>query len=572
VAAVIHAEPPPIAEKIPSPLVNVIGRCLEKRPEERFQAARDLAIRLREILREAEDEASLWRKRVRQGVAWSAAAGLATLLVFGGMAISRTRRPVPTPIDTFAVLPLTNTSKDPAVDYLIDGITENLINETSELLPSVRVTARPTVFHYKGQTIDPVRIGRELGVRVFATGRIDVRDDQMVVQADLIDAANGAQLWGAQYTRSRSDVRMVASEIAHEIASRLGAEPPPRQPIARTATDSPIAYDLYLKGLHALRRETPDDRSQAISYFQEAIEIDHKFARAHAALAEAYVRASNQHDPAVMRAKARDSIKRALALDPDLAEAHVSLGTLHLFEWNLRDAEVALKLALRKNASLASAHTTYSHLLRYAGRFDEALEHAVKAKDLDPLSRGSHIALANTYFYAGQYQKATGELRHLLTIAPNFATGHYLLARVYEQEGRAADACAEYVRFQELSEQDSRSIEAVRQSCRGAAATGLKAFYREQLRVHSSETVPGTAYVMAALHTALGEDEEAYRYLERAFEEKSQALLLLNTDPAFERIRAQPRFQRLLEKIGFARTPPIGVAASTGAADRRSSN
>ncbi|HEY8166315.1 MAG TPA: protein kinase [Gemmatimonadaceae bacterium] len=578
-AAVIDDDPLPLAQRdrnVPPAVDQLVRQCLEKRPEERFQSARDFRYRVRELLHDSDDQSAWSLFWLRSGRLLAPAAGvLLTIAAIGYvMLVPRSQSPPQNVVSSFAVLPLTNTTKDPALDYLTDGVTESLINEISELLPRVRVTARPTAFRYKDKLVDPIRIGQDLGVGAYATGKVDLRGDTLMVQADLIDAKNGAQLWGAKYTRTRTDLVSLSHEIASDIAAKLQSKTHAAIKLrpAASFTPSPMAYEFYLKGLHALRRETASDRPEAITYFAEAIRIDPSFARASAGLAEAYLRSANQTESALMKEKARQAVSKALAADPELPEAHASLGLILMFSWNLTAAEEEFKQALKTNPSLTEGHVGYSHMLRYAARFDESIRHAQVAKELDPLSRGTASALATAYLFGKKYAKADSELMRVLGMDPNFPTAHFLLGRSYEQQGRSAEACAEFVRYAELTENDLPYREDMRRACRDADKNGLEGFYRAELRFLTSHASPGQSFEIGSTYGALGEYEKMYEFFEKAYQEKEVALIILNSDPTYEHIRSQPRFRSLLSKIGFERSRQGAAAGSTVALDHEVAN
>jgi len=575
IAAVLDEEPPPLTDtehRVPAAVDHFVRRCIEKDPAHRFQSAHDLVLRLRELL--AESDAAIARTLLRkQSVAWGAVIAI-LVLVFSVVVSQRGRLGKTGPLTSVAVLPFANMTKDASFEYLSDGMSESLINEISEL-PSARVSAWPTVFRYKGRATDAARVGRDLGVRAIATGRIERQDNDFIVQASLVDASDGSQLWGARYTRQRADLVNVPNEIAREIATRLHLNPASadQQRLARAPTSNPIAYDLYLKGLHELRKENPADRPDAIAYFQQALEVDPRFARAYAALAETYLRSVNITEGALMKSKARDAVSRALAIDPELAEAHASLGFLHVFEWNFKSAELEFQRALRRNPSLLSAHIAYCHMLRANRRTEEALHQGLEAKQLDPLSRAPGVALANVYLAAHQADNAISELTRLLKMNANFHTGHYLLGRAYEEAGRPNDACSEYVRWLELSSgADSRHVDALRSACQakdGKAA--LEGYYRERLRFLLGQQ-SAEPYEIASTYACLRQDDKIFDLLEKAYEQRSSAIINLYSDTDFDRFHSDPRFIKLIQKVGFTGSPGGAAGQQTGSAGRPASN
>jgi tetratricopeptide (TPR) repeat protein len=344
---------------------------------------------------------------------------------------------------------------------------------------------------------------------------------------------------------------MLSSDIARQIATELRLEltAPQKARLSRVPTVSAAAYDLYLRGLHSLNQNTRDGRAQAIKFFQHAVEIDPSYARAWAGLADAYTRYSNYTEPVLMRTRAREALAHALQLDPQMPEAHVSSGLLYLWdEWNLNAALKEFKRAIELNPNLAVAHEHYSRTLCDDAKFDDALREARIAKQLDPLSRGSSINLAGTLLYAGQNDAALAELVRLRSIAPDYPAVHYLFGRVYQIQGRTEDACAEYIKSDELAGVDSTRIAALKQACQDS---GLDGYNREMVRFLLTQDPATNAYEIGGLYIELNEKEKGYEYLEKAYEQRNMGMLLIKADPDFNAIRHEPRFRKLMARVGF---------------------
>jgi TolB-like protein len=304
--AILNEDPPEIkdsAKQIPPELSAVLAHCLEKNPQERFHSAHDLAFALRAILR---------------GSAISKA-----------VPVSRRR----STIDSLAVLPFLNASADPNAEYLSDGITESLINGLSQL-PKIRVTARSTAFRYKGRDVDPQAVGRELNVRALLMGRVVQRGDALSIQVDLVDVADGSQLWGDRYNRRLSDIFEIEEEIARQISEKLRMKltGDQKKRLAKRQTQNTEAYQLYLKGRYHWNKRTEEGIQKGIEYFQQAIEKDPTYALAYVGLADAYgVRGVYSEQPAreateKMRAMAAKA--RAYARSGNRGEAETLLGHL----------------------------------------------------------------------------------------------------------------------------------------------------------------------------------------------------------------------------------------------------
>ena len=312
-------------------------------------------------------------------------------------------------IDSIAVLPLVNAAADPNAEYLSDGLTESIINALSQW-PSLAVKSRGSVFRYKGREADPQRAGEELGVRAVLTGRVAQRGDALTVNVELVDVRLNNQVWGAQYSRRLSDILTLQDEIARDITARLR----PRltgeaAPHVKHHTENTEAYRLYLKGRFYENKETHEGIRRAIEHFNEAIALDPNYALAHAGLANAYITATDWfYPPLESMPRARAAAQRALELDDSLPEAHVSMAMVRMFhdrEWAAAENECRRAVELAPNH--AAAHNVLSELLSMAGRHEESIAAATRARELDPLSADAAVALADALYYARRFDAAT---------------------------------------------------------------------------------------------------------------------------------------------------------------------
>lgn len=283
-----------------------------------------------------------------------------------------------TPIESLAVLPFSSGSADPQAVYLSDGITESLINNLSQL-PNLRVIARTTAFRYKGQTSDPSKIGRELNVKAALTGKVLLHGDTLIVQVDLVNVADGAQLWGQQYSRKLSDIFALQGEIATDIAEELQAKltGEEKKLLAKRYTNNTDAYQLYLKGRYFWDKRTEDGFKRAIDYFRQATQKDPQYALAHTGLADSYIGLTfyNYLPPKEAMPQAKASALEAQKYDDMLAEAHVSLAHVKVnYEWDWAGAESEFKRAIVLNPRYPTAHQWYAiHYLTPQGQLEEAL-------------------------------------------------------------------------------------------------------------------------------------------------------------------------------------------------------
>jgi TolB-like protein/Tfp pilus assembly protein PilF len=453
-----------------------------------------------------------------------------------------------------AILPLANATANADLDYLGDGITEGIINHLAQL-PGLRVMARSTVFRYQGSRQDPQRIGRELNVRAVLAGRILARDRRLTIRAELVDVADGSQLWGEQYHRELADVQAVETTIAQEIADklrlRLTGEQARRLKAPRTVDAQ--AYQCYLKGRYHWNKRSSEGLKRSISYFEQAIEIDPTYALAYAGIADAYLNLGGWGDlpfrAAYPRAKA--AATRALEIDGNLAEAHVSLGMVHKeFDWDWAAAGQAYERALTLAPNYATGHQWYGEYLTCLGRFEEGLAELRRAVELDPLALVIHATLGrHGYYFARQYDRAIAQLRQTLEMDERFWVAHLWLALACANVGRLDEALAAAQTARGLD--DNLEITAVlgftlgRMGRRGDAQRLLDELAHESGQRYVSPMIS------ALIAIGLDDHDAAFRWLEKGYQEKSQMLSELGVEAAFDPLRGDPRFDDLLARVGL---------------------
>ena len=350
-------------------------------------------------------------------------------------------------IDSLAILPLANGSGAPQMEYLSDGITESLINSLSQL-PNLKVLARTTVFSYKNRAVDPIKVGRELGVRAVLTGRVVEREGSLIIQADLLDVKDGSQLWGEQYHRKFSDVLAVQEEIAKQISERLrlkltGEE---QKRLTRHHTENAEAYQLYLKGRYYWNKRTAESLNKGVEYFQQAIDKDPNYALAYAGLTDSYSLLGSSTgglSPKETFSKAKAAAVKALEIDDTLAEAHAALALVHLrYDWDWSATEREIKRAIALNPNYATTYHWYADYLVVMGRLDEAIAQIKRAQELDPLSLIINTVVGLRLYHARQYDQAIEQCQKTLEMDPNFAQAHFALGEAYEQKAKYEEAIA----------------------------------------------------------------------------------------------------------------------------------
>jgi eukaryotic-like serine/threonine-protein kinase len=558
--SILNRDPvPPIRLNVdlPSKLEEVINKALEKDRNLRYQHASEMKTDLQRLKRDTESGKTVstaaasprWSRRTLVIGAISILA-VVILIALGAFHFVSSRGR----IDSIAVLPFVNTSGDTNAEYLSDGITEGVINSLSRL-PQVHVMARSTVFRYKGRSDDPQKIGEDLKVRAVLTGRVVQRGDALDIQAELVDVSSGSQLWGEDYNRKLSDASGIQQEIARDISDnlrlRLTAEEKTR--LAQPATGSAEAYQLYLKGRYQWNKSTEDSIRNSIEYFRQAIEKDPNYALAYAGMADAYSGISGAYlPPKEAMPMAKEAADRALRVDPSLSEAHTALGfILTYFDWDWEGAEREFKRAIASNPNYAEAHHQYGWLLGYLGKNAEARKEMERAQQLDPLSLVIGVDSNVPYYLAREYDRSIEQSRKVLELDPSFYLAHYTVGWASIQKHDFTTAIAELRKARSLDAEpwiigtlgyayavsgDSKKAQAV-----------LKEL--NQLAEHRLVQ----PYWIAMIYMALGEKNQAFQWLNRCYEERSQWLPWLKADPALDPLRSDPRYADLLRRMGLPR-------------------
>lgn len=539
---IINVDPPSLLDlktSVDADLNRIVMKCLEKARDERYQSMMEVAVDLKRYKRDLEG------KRLERKT---------------GSVEHRTPyafRPTPRrgkAIDSLAVMPFVNVGADPNMEYLSDGITESLINILSQL-PKVRVTARSTVFRYKGREVDPQLVGQDLNVQALMTGRVVQRGNTLNIQAELVNVADGSQLWGEQYSRMVSDIFVVQEEIANQISQKLqikltGEE---KKRLTKRHTDSPEAYQLYLKGRYFWNKRTSEGFMKGIEYFGDALKIDPQYALAYAGIADSYnlLGAYGLLPPDRAYAKAKAAATKALELDDMLAEAHTSLATVKLnHDWDWEGAEKEFKRAIELNPNYTTAHHWYGiGYLSMIARHEEAIARLKKALELDPLSLIINRNLGDALYHARRYDQAMELLRRTVEMDPNFSPAHFSLGRVYQQKGMYEEAIAEYQKSINLSG-DGLSLAALGtvyavQGNRGEALRIIDELIELSKRQYLSP------HIVAQVYTALGEKEKAFEWIQKAYDEHSASLVSLKSDPIWGDLSSDPKITDLLKKMGL---------------------
>ncbi|HEX3100560.1 MAG TPA: tetratricopeptide repeat protein [Pyrinomonadaceae bacterium] len=458
-------------------------------------------------------------------------------------------------IDSIAVMPFVNASGNGDVEYLSDGITESLINNLSQL-SKLSVKARSSVFRYKGKDIEPQQAAADLKVQAVLNGRVNQHGDSLTISLDLVDGVTGNQIWGEQYTRKMGDLATLQSEIARDVSQKLrsrltGAD---ENRVVKNQTQNAQAYQLYLQGRHNWNKRTDQSVAKAIEYFQQAIEKDPNYAMAYVGLAESYMLSSLTADERYPKTKA--AALKAIEIDPSLGEPHAALGVYKdLYEHDFAGAEEECRRAIDLSPNYATAYHWYAEFFVQQGRFDESLPLWKKALELDPFS----LAIGTDYgyeylYYSRQYDQAIDYLNKLVEIDPNYVRTHGYLADVYQTMGRYEDALNELEKRAVLHGNKPDEIARGKKELLDALKTkGPKGYWSKILEFTMKENknekdLP--ALDLARIYSELGERDEAFKWLEKAYENKDFDLVWLKVSPTWDKLRDDPRFAEFVKKVG----------------------
>ena len=561
IEAVLTRPPAPARSIIPDTppdLEEIINKALHKNRDRRYQHAAELLADLqrldrgtdsgRRIAREEADSARLSTASLLRSPGEQTARGSTTQT--GALRQVRLSKI----IDSLAVLPFENATRDPEHEYLSDGIASSLIN-TLATVPKLRVIAQSTVFRYKGRPIDPQAVGRELNVRSVLTGRIMQSGGSLRIGTELVDVPTGSQLWGAQYDRKPGDIFAIQDEISNEISEklRLKLTRAEKKRLTKRQTDDAEAYRLYLKGRHHWNRWTEDGFYKAIEYFQQAVEKDPAYALAYTGIADSYVLLgwNSYLPPKDAFPKARVAAMAALRLDPELGEAHSpQAAVLWLYDWQWPEAQMEFKRSLALNPAHPTASHWYAECLMTMGRHSEAIARMKSSQDLDPLSLIISVAIGWAFYMAGQYEAAIEQLHRTVEMDPNYPVTYWILGLTLRKMGRHELAIAEGEKGVKLSGGSALMRAALAQTLATTDRRKDALQILDDLTTLSKEKYV-SPYFFAGIHVGLGEDDRAIEYLEKSYEEHSHWLIYLHIDPSMDRMRSNPRFQDLLRRIGL---------------------
>ncbi len=548
----LEGPPPAIRSIVPQldpRLAAAIMRCLEVDPANRFQSAYELAETLRQLEKSSLASASVnlsssstnWLPavpEVRRGIALESSSPTSALQI---------------PI---AVLPFTNLGPGTENEYFSDGLGEELMAALGKVA-GLRLAARASSFRFRGGEYDVRDVGRQLSVDAVLEGSVRRAGNRLRVAVQLVDTAEGYQLWSEMYDRQLEDVFEVQEEIANAVAGQLklhltnSAE----SYFRRHRTRDIEAYNLYLKGRYFWNKRTETDLQKAIEHFDQATQLDPNFAPALAGLADSYVTLAMYGALPPLNAfpQAKQAIEQALILDAKLPQAHCTAGCIRaVFDWDWGAAEQSFRKCLELGPNYATGHHWFAiNFLVPMQRLEEAQRHLQLARETDPLSLVINTTIGLEKFFERRYEDAVREYRRVLEMEPSFAMGYFFLGQALERRGAISDAIAALERSVELSGRSAETVATLGYTYAAAGRRSEALVILQELK-HRASTHYVSPVLLAQVQLGLEANEEALKSLEDAYKVKATDLLWIGVRPIFEPLKTEPRFQAIVESIGLA--------------------
>jgi eukaryotic-like serine/threonine-protein kinase len=589
IISIAEREPVPLARwapEVPIQLEGIVKKTLAKDRQERYQTAKDLLIDLKGLRHELAIEAEVERYKhptPSRGLAATASnhqvitsrffplaltrsrililTGLIGMLVIAGLisALFFRQSPTPTPrieIQSLAVLPLENLSGDTAQDYFADGLTDALIGDLAKI-GELRVISRTSSMHFKGTKKSLPEIAGELKVDAVVEGTVQRSGERVRIRVQLIHAATDRHLWAETYERDVRDVLDLQSEIARAIAREVHIKTTPADEARLTPRRSvhPKAFDDYLQGRYLYwNKRTGENLHKAIEYFQSALREDPTHAPAYAGLADCHNALGTVvigvGPPMEARRRAEEAAVKALEIDPALAEAHSALGSVKHFNWDWEAAEREFKLAIELNPNYAQAHSLYAGYLMSRGRVEESLAAANRSRELDPFSLSISVHRGFLLGNARRYDEAIEQLRRVIAMDPNNYQAYWFLSHIYAFNGQLDEAVAASEKAVSLSRKAPGALGMLGLVYGLAGRRGEATEVLNELLEHNERRYV-TPVALAWVYIGLGNKDQAFVWLEKAYQERTNYIPWLKVNPIADSLRSDPRFADLVRRVGL---------------------
>jgi serine/threonine-protein kinase len=559
---IVNESPQPITAVrtgVPLELERIVNKALAKNPSERYQHVDEMLVDMKAVKREVESGASIAghatkdRKKRNRYLGFGGFAVAVVLLVVIGLYLRADKE---VSIESIAVLPLENLSGDPEQEYFVDGMTDALIAELSKI-GALDVISRTSAMRYKGTGKSLPEIARELNnVDAIVEGTVLRDGNQVRINVQLIHASKDRHLWANHYDRELNDILSLHSELAQAIAHEIQVTLTPQEQarLASTRAVNPDAHELYLKAKYHYFRLKQEELRKADEYFQQAIEVDSNYAEAYAGLAASYEFQAwagwMPMDEA--RLKIEALVGKALDIDDTIAEAYLALsGKRFYLDWDWTGGEREIKRAIELNPALAEAHLEYAIFLAALGRAEESIAEAKRALQLDPVWDLANATLAGVYIYARQYDRALAQARRFAELEPNLPGPYSYLERIHERMGRYRDAIEARRQTMTFSGTPTEEVAAAIAKLDSAySASGPEGYWRWYLEREKDRNNPYPTYT-AMLYAQLGDKDQAFAWLEKAYERHDGLLYLLKVSSRWDPLRDDPRYDDLVRRMNF---------------------
>jgi len=562
-------DPRELNTQVPEDVSRSILKCMEKDKEKRYQNAEELFAELTKIEEGIPTPERIGPKKKtatskeitvtfslkKLVIPATAVIAVVIVAVFIWQTLFKKEPISPPPFKpSIAVLPFEDLSSQKDQGYLCDGLAESLINALTHI-QDLRIPARTSSFSFKDKEKDISEIGKKLDVKVVLEGSVQKSGNRIRITVQLINVEDESLIWSEQYNRELDDVFVIQDDITLAIVDKLrinllGGE---RAKLLKRYTENAEAYELYLKGRYFWDRRTHEAMKKGIEFFKSAIEIDPKFALAYTGIADCYASIGwySMIPKEIAYEKAKEAAEKAIEIDDTVSEAHVSLANVKtLYYWDWEGADKAFRRALELNPSNAEAHHQYAHLLTMRGQLEEGVTEMKRALELEPLSAVINSCLGQNLYFARKYDAAIEQLQKAIEMDPNLGDPYGWLGKAYLQKGM----------LEQAKEMLQKGTTAPRIKTRMLGALGYAYVVEgkkyeaqnilQQLRKLSEEQYVDPCYP-AWVYAGLGEKEIAFEWLDKAFEEKSNWMIMLKPDPFFEGLHSDPRFKILLKKMGL---------------------
>lgn len=456
------------------------------------------------------------------------------------------------PINTIAVMPVVNKSQDQDIEYLADGLTDNIINNLSQL-SQLKVMSHSSVFRYKGQNVDVSAVAKELKVRAVLMGEVLVQDEGFILNMELVDTQDNSQIWGKNYRFTEGEILKVEEQLAQQISEQLLSRLAEKQQplINKSYTQNTVAHQLYYKGRYHWNKRTAEELKIGISYFEQAIASDPNYALAYVGLADCYnilggygLAPAKDYFP-----KAAQAAQRAIALDNNLAEAHTSLAyTLANYDWDQLRATQEYQQAITLNPSYSNTYHWQGMHLATMKKFEEAIKQIRQAQQLEPRSLIINTNLGLVLHFAGRDDEAQQQLETTLAIDNTFGLAHFRLGDVYVQKQNYPQAIAEYERAIKLSNSDIRALSALGyvQALAGQSTQAAQTLASLQ-ELAKERYIP--SYDLAIVYLGMKNVNLALKYLEKAYQERDARIVALAVEPKWQVLKDDQRFLSIIDRI-----------------------